>query len=342
MAARLRLDAPLLVLLWGVCTVATACGAAAPTAASRTPAPAGPTTPASVAGLNGARLGSLRNYTFTSVNSDGRVTMTWTGRVHSLTDWKVQTDSPALTTFDVHGHGWALAVGQREQVTLQTPQGVNHLFGEQAFAEQLVGLTRIAGIRVTTGAPCTVAGAAGITYHLQSPNASLVNLQAQACVQRSTGALLSYQSGVIGGSAANAVQLSGHGTSFTVTSIGGVGTIAAPAAPTGTPVPTPPSALPKTDGLPPGFPERVPAPPGRITSSARLSATKWTLQLSEPDTGALAAYEQALEKQGFAVTSHTNSAAADIAALSGGTVSVLLEQMSLPGQGVILVVTVAS
>ncbi len=225
------------LLLAAVCVAGSACGGGA-ASGSPAPAPTGPPSSgtavrsqlpsATVDGLVQARLAGLQNYTFTSVNAYGSVSMTWTGRVHSPTDWVVTTSAPAVTTFDVDGHGSAVAIGRVENVTFQSPEGINHLFGEASFAEQLVGYTHVAGIRITRGPSCRVAGASGVTFDVQAPNASIVNEAAQACVDRSDGALLSYRAGVGGGSAADATGLSGHGMTFTVTSIGSVGPIAAP------------------------------------------------------------------------------------------------------------------
>ncbi len=229
---------PLGLLLAGTCLVGSACGAGA-ASGSRAPAPTGTPTgsasrsqipPAAVDGLDPAKLAGLQNYTFMSVNAYGSVSMTWTGKVHSLTDWVVTTNAPAVTTYDVDGHGSAVAIGRVQDVTFKSPDGVNHLFGESSFAEQLVGYTHVAGIRITRGAPCRVAGASGVTFHIQAPNAAIVDEAARACVDSANGALLSYQAGVSGGSAADATGLSGHGTTFTVTSIGSVGPISAPTA----------------------------------------------------------------------------------------------------------------
>ena len=230
------------LLFGGVCLVGGACGGAAShsAASSTTGAPGSGSGSSSstsrvpsgtVDGLDQAKLAGLQNYTFTSVNSYGSVSMTWTGRVHGPTDWEVTTNAPAVTTYDVAGHGSAVAIGRLQNITFETPEGVNHLFGEAAFAEQLFGYTHVAGIRIARGGPCSVAGASGAEFVVQAPNASIVNETARACVERSNGALLSYQAGVSGGSAANAAGLSGHGTTFTVSSIGGVGPISAPAAP---------------------------------------------------------------------------------------------------------------
>jgi hypothetical protein len=343
----------LALVMAGVCVAGAACGGGSAgssaggsggSPATTAPSSGSPASSATVDGLNQAKLGGLQNYTFTSSNVAGSVKMTWTGKVHSPTDWVVQTNAPAVTIYDVNGQGTSVAIGQVESTHFQTPQGVNHLFGEPAVAASLFDYTHVADISITKGAPCTVAGASGVTYHVQAPNASIVDEMAQACVDSSTGALLSYSAGVTGGSAANAAGVSGHGITFTVTSIGGVGQISAPAASSSTTiaVPNAPTAPPASGGLPTGFPSQVPAPPGTITADAQISATKWTLQVSETSASAITDYEKTLEARGFSLTSQTSTAAGDFADLADGSIQIVLEQLSLPGQGVILSVTVGS
>ena len=334
----------------GVCVVGAACGGSSATGsagsspATTSAASGSQASSATVDGLNLAKLESLQDYTFTSKNLAGTVSMTWTGKVHSPTDWEVQTDAPAVTTYDVDGQGTSVAIGQVEPVHLQTSQGVNHLFGEPAFAEQLFGYTHVSGITITQGAPCTVAGASGVTFHVQAPNASIVNESAQACVETSSGALLSYQGGVTGGSAANATGVSGHGMSFTVTSIGGVGPISAPAASASSTVPVPkvPTAPSTAGGVPTGFPSQVPAPPGSYVVSQQLSPNKWMIQADETSASALDDYVKTLESAGFTETTSSNNAASTLAYLSKGSIQVVLEQLSIPGQGPVLQVTVGS
>ncbi len=341
----------LALVLAAVCVVGAACGGnSAAGSAGSSPARASATagsqaSSATVDGLNLAKLGGLQNYTFTSKNLAGSASMTWAGKVHSPTDWEVQTDAPAVTTYDVDGQGSSVAVGQVAPVHLQTPQGVNHLFGEPAFAEQLFGYTHVTHIAITRGAPCTVAGASGITIHVRAPNASIVDESAQACVETSNGALLSYRGGVTGGSAANATGVSGHGMSFTVTSIGGVGQISAPAASASSSIPVPnvPRAPSSGTGVPAGFPSQVPAPPGSYVVARQLSPNEWLIQADETSASALADYVKNLESAGFTeTTSSNNPGAGTIAKLSKGSIQVLLEQISVPGQGPILQVTVGS
>jgi hypothetical protein len=69
-------------------------------------------------------------------------------------------------------------------------------------------------------------------------------------------------------------------------------------------------------------------------NSARLSATKWYLLLTETDTNAITAYTAALVARGLSLTNRTDNAAGDYVTLGDASFQVLLEEMSLPGQGV--------
>ena len=296
------------------------------------------------AGLSLTRLGSLKNYTFTTSAGNGGYTFTITGQVHDSTNWETQSTAPAVTTYDVGGRGYALAIGHVISVSFNTPEGLTHLNGETTYAKSLIGYTHVTGIQIKTTGPCNVAGVAGTTYHVQSPSAdaSLLVETATACVANGSGALLSYSFGVPSGSAANAAHISGAGGSFRVNSIGRVGQIALPKLPPTTTQPTLPANAGAPPGLPAGFPSQVSAPPGRIMSSVALSSTKWYVQLTENSSAALSDYAKVLQNQGFSVTNSTNSVAADIETLTKLPYQVLLEQMSLPGEGVILSVTVSS
>ena len=346
-------SASLTLLLAGVCVVGAACGGGSAgsssggsggSSATTAPSSGSQASSATVDGLNQAKLGGLQNYTFTSANVAGSVTMTFTGKVHTPTDWVVQTNAPAVTTYDVNGQGTSVAVGMVEPVHFQTPQGVNHLFGEPAVAASLFGYTHVAGIKITKGAPCTVAGASGTTYHVQAPNASIVDETAQACVDSSTGALLSYSAGVTGGSAADAAGVSGHGMTFTVTSIGGVGQISAPAASASSTIPVPnvPTAPSSPTGVPLGWPSQVPAPPGSYNLSEQLSSTKWMIQADETNPSALADYVKSLEAAGFTETSSTNQAGFELAELSKGSLQAVVEMLPPSGGTQALQVTVGS
>jgi hypothetical protein len=321
----------------GSSTATTAAGA---TATSGT----GPAGSPGAGGLSLARLGSLTDYSFTSTAGNDGSTITVTGEVHDPTDWETHSASPAVTNYDVGGRGYAVAIGQVTPVTLKTPEGLTHLDGETTYAKALIGYTHVTGIRITTGGHCSVAGVRGTTYDVKSPgaDATLLVETATACVADGSGALLSFASGVPGGSAASAVHITGATTSFTVDAVGGTGPIAAPSGSPTTTVATLPSDAGGARGLPAGFPAQVPAPPGRILAGTELSPTKWYVELTETGATAEAQYVQALQGKGFTVVDTSNTAAGDITTLSDGSLQVLAEQMSLPGQGVVMTVTVST
>jgi len=336
-----------MVVVIGV--LATACGStsssSATTAAAGAASGSSPAASAGGGGLTLARLGSLTNYSFSTSTGNGGYSLTLTGEVHDSTDWETHSTSPAVTTYDVDGRGYTVALGQVASVTFKTPDGLTHLNGERTYAQALIGYTHVAGIRITTGGACNVAGVAGTTYQVKSPSAdaSLLVETATACVADGSGALLSYSSGVPGGSAANAAHITGATTSFTVDAVGGIGPIAAPtASSSASTTTTAPPAVGGTSSLPAGFPAQVPVPPGKVFSSAALSPTKWYVQLTETDTTAEPQYVTALQGHGFTVASTSNTAAGSITTLSDASYQVLVEQMSLPGQGVMLAVTVTA
>lgn len=299
--------------------------------------------PRSGPGLSLARLASLENYRFTSKSSNDGYSFEITGMVHGPEDWEARATSPVSElTFDVGGRGYAVVLGRVEPVHFSTAEGLTHLDGERTFAQALVGYTHVRGIRIATKGRCQVAGRSGTVYALATPRdaAGLILETASACVATGSGALLSYTSGVPSGSAAAAVNLRGATSTFRVEAVGGVGPISAPKAPPATTVPSVPSTTGRPTGLPAGFPTEVPAPPGTLLSSARIGPSKWYLQLTEKRASALEHYASELEARGFAVTSSSNSSAADLEQLAKGSLEVLLEQLAFPGEGVTLAVTV--
>lgn len=325
------------------------CGAASsPSGAHSTATPSSPASSPQAAGATGltlSRLNSLTNYTFTSSSSNDGVTFKVTGQVHSSRDWKVESTIPvAETRYDVDGRGYAVTLGQVITVSFATPEGLTHLDGEYTAAESLIGYTHVLGEKISPGGSCQVAGEAGLVYRLRSPSAASALLveTATACVAKGSGALLSYTAGVPSGSASNADNLTGASITFTVDSIGGVAAISAPRSATSTPTPSVPTTPSGLGQLPQGFPQAVAPPPGQVMSSAQLGPTKWYVELSESNAGALAQYESELKAQGFSVSSATDSSAADLVTLTKSQYQVLLEQTSLPGQGVVLAVTVQS
>lgn len=126
--------------------------------------------------------------------------------------------------------GYAFVLGHVTPVTFKTPEGYSHLDGEYSAAQSLVGYTHVAGISITAGGACSVAGVSGVTYQVKPPSAgaSIIVETATACVGQSTGALLSYTAGVPSGSGASAIHLAGASITFTVDAIGSVGPISAP------------------------------------------------------------------------------------------------------------------
>jgi len=335
---------PWLLLTMGL-AVAGCGGASNQGGAGPSPSPRATAGAASAPGLTMSRLSSLRNYTFTASASNGGATFTVTGQVHGPEDWKVESTIPvAETRYDVDGRGYAVTLGQVITVSFATPEGLTHLDGEYSAAQGLVGYTHVLGERISTAGSCRVAGENGTVYHLRSPSdaASLLVETATACVAQGSGALLSYAAGVPSGSAAQANGIAGASSTFTVDSIGTVGVISAPSKPASTPtLPALPSATGSAQ-LPASFPSQVAAPPGHVISSAQLSSTKWYVQLSESSKDAISQYQTVLEGQGFSVSSTTSSSGTDLVILTKGQFQVLLEQISLSGQGVVLTVTVQS
>ncbi|MHB8264235.1 MAG: hypothetical protein ACYDGY_10935 [Acidimicrobiales bacterium] len=319
------------------------CGSSTPPASSGTTlagGSAGGSETASTAGLQLSRLDSLTNYTFSTSSSGSGATYTITGKVHGPTDWETVSTAPAETTYDVGGQGYGIAVGHLIHIHLKTPEGLTHLDGEQASAEQLAGYTHVTGIKITKGGSCTVASVSGTTYNVQSPNAATLNELATACVANTSGALLSYSSGVKGGSAANAAGISGISSTFRVDSIGDVGQIDAPRSPPTTTASTTPSKLSAAPGLPSSFPSQIPSPPGKVVSGTQTGPGKWYVQLTEKSSSAFANYVSALKSKGFSVTGSTSSSGIDIEDMASPSFQILLEQTSFPGQGEVLAVTV--
>jgi hypothetical protein len=226
----------------GLCLVTAACsggGAPAPgrsgggrPGAGGAAAVSSTSSPSSGGGFTLATLAGLRNYTFTYSATGG---IDLTGRVHDPTDWETSDSvgaAPAVTTYDVGGQGYSTVAGfaSVQHVSLSTPEGYTTLNGEHTWAEAFIGFTHVTGIRVTAAGSCDVAGQSGTTYDFATPSADAgtFSIADQACVARSSGALLSFAEGVTGGSAASTAGLSGRSEDFAVTSVGGVGPIAAP------------------------------------------------------------------------------------------------------------------
>ncbi|MBW4030927.1 MAG: hypothetical protein HIU57_09715 [Acidobacteria bacterium] len=290
-----------------------------------------------------SRLSSLKNYTFTTTSTNAGYAFKLTGAVNGPENWETHAISPLrVVTYDVGGRGYTVALGQVRSVSFATPSGSQQLDGEFSAAQALVGFTHVAGIVLTTPGACRVAGVNGTTYRLvtEKSAASLLVESATACVATGTGALLSLESGVPSGSAATAIHLRGATTVFTVDSVGGVRPFRAPRlTPSTTVARAPVTSLPAAS-LPAGFPPQVPRPPGEIVSGVRISATKWYLQMKESSAAAIDDFARALTASGFTMKSRSNSSLEKVDLLDKGTLQVMLQQMSLPGESVLLMVTV--
>ncbi|WP_298209016.1 hypothetical protein [Ferrimicrobium sp.] len=199
--------------------------------ASSSSSPANSSSPADSggAGLSLSKLASYTNYAFTYSATGGGATTTFTGAVHSLTDWRLQASSPAVTNYDVDGKGYGTVAGFSAvtSTTFATPEGIHHLNGQYVNAQALIGMTHVTGEDIRKGGSCTVAGQDGTIYNLGTPKNSYFSIGDQACVA-SNGALLLFAQGVTGGASADALHLTGASEIWQVTAVGGVGPIAAP------------------------------------------------------------------------------------------------------------------
>ncbi|MGC9156259.1 MAG: hypothetical protein ACP5HZ_11495 [Ferrimicrobium sp.] len=188
-----------------------------------------PSAPTSGTEFSLSKLASYANYAFTYSAAAGGATITFTGAVHSLTDWRLQTSSPAVTTYDVDGKGYGTVAGLSSisSETFATPEGTHHLNGQYINAQALIGMTHVYGEEIRKGGSCAVAGQSGTIYNLGTPKNSYFSIGDQACVA-SNGALLLFAQGVTGGTTAAALHLSDASELWQVTAVGGVGPIAAP------------------------------------------------------------------------------------------------------------------
>ncbi len=188
-----------------------------------------PSAPTSGTEFSLSKLASYTNYAFTYSAAAGGATITFTGAVHSLTDWRLQASSPAVTNYDVDGKGYGTVSGLSgvTTTTFATPEGIHHLNGQYVSAQALIGMTHVYGEQVRKGGSCTVAGQSGTIYNLGTPKNGYITIGDQACVA-SNGALLLFAQGVTGGASATALHLTGDSEVFQITAVGGVGPIAAP------------------------------------------------------------------------------------------------------------------
>lgn len=224
-------------IILAISLVLSACGSTAPksgSSAAKSPPNSSSSSPSGSSSTSGggfslAKLASFTDYTFTYSASEGGATITFTGAVHSLTDWRLQASSPSVTTYDVDGKGYGTVAGLSTvtTTTFATPEGIHHLNGQYVNAEALLGMTHVFGEQIRKGGSCAVAGVNGTIYNLGTPKNSYFSIGDQACVA-SNGALLLFAQGVTGGASASALHLTGDSEIWQVTAVGGVGPIAAP------------------------------------------------------------------------------------------------------------------
>jgi hypothetical protein len=278
----------------------------------------------------------LTNYAFTYSALHQGVQFKNSAEVHSLTDWSLTSTSPAVTIYDINGHGYSVFDSIRSPDSFTNPEGATTLAGEPTWAKALIDDTHITAVRVTEAGSCSVAGASGTIVVVRSPSASrsIFALDIRACIDTASGALLSYNQGVVGGSAPTAVGLKGASEVWTVTAIGGVGAIKLPtaSAPTTTVAintPTTPEVA-----IPPSFPSAVAIPPGHLATVTTIRSSKWYLLLDESTTTAYTQYTTTLEGDGFVASSNSTAGATSIGTLTKGAYTVVVEQsQGVPGSG---------
>ena len=145
-----------------------------------------------------ARLASLTNYRFTDTSTNDGFKFEISGPVHGPQDWQTNATEPLkVSTYDVNGRGYSLALGHVNPVTFKTPEGLTHLDGEYTAARGLVGYTNVTGMRISNAGSCKVAGVAGTRYFLKTPrvDSRLLVETASACIAKRSGALLAYDVG---------------------------------------------------------------------------------------------------------------------------------------------------
>ena len=283
--------------------------------------------------FNLTRLSSLTNYSYVYTALNQGYTFKRIGRVHSLTDWSVTSTSPAVTIYDIDGHGYSVVGTIRSTDQFKTPEGTTHLAGEVVWAGALIDDTHIAQVRINEGGSCRVAGVLGTEVTVRSPLAarSIFGLNVHACIDKSSGALLSISQGVVSDSAPTAAGLKGSREQWAVTAVGGVGPIHLPPSSPASPSTSTVSSGAVQPAIPSSFPAALPTPPGTLKSAVAVSPSKWFLLLSESVGNASQHYVRTLEGRGFHVTSATNASAISVVTLSDATYSVEIEQT--PGIG---------
>lgn len=185
----------------------------------------------SVAGFDLQQLSSITNYAFTSsvVDEPTRVTQI-EGRVHSPTDWMATVTGIPLNGvvfYDIDGEGREEKGGHVSPVAFRSPDGASHLQGEGYYARVLLYDVEQMGLRLMPDRGCEVAGVSGRNYDLGHPPGSSFIEQGSVCLADGSGALLIYflRRPTSASSGTNGVTIS----SFSITQVGGVGTISSPA-----------------------------------------------------------------------------------------------------------------
>lgn len=164
-------------------------------------------------------LSSFTNYTFTETSGAGTASLTITGRVYDARDYETEVGS--TQQYYVNGTAYGV-LGTIISKTPASPTDVPPLGG---YATQVGDVAhKSLGITVKKLGSCEVANHQGISWAVGTGAVPSAYSQLyQACTDAKTGGLLSLQAGAHIGSAQAEIN-----ESFTLTSIGTVGPIAAP------------------------------------------------------------------------------------------------------------------
>jgi len=197
------------------------------------PGPAGASLPGGPA-RDLAALMRLRDFAFTTSEGSGTSGIVIVGRAHSSTDFEIDayiggSRRPARTI--VVGTKAYEVLGSLTEAVPE-PKDYWSNTGEIAAAKTWVDLQRSFGVVVRKVGSCTVAKMAGTAYtETTPPTRGIVSIAQRACIANRGGELLEFGEQV-GGSALKQIS-AGHldhlSNSFTVTSVGDVAYISAPA-----------------------------------------------------------------------------------------------------------------
>lgn len=207
-----------------------ACGSSGPATspvtkaagAATTSASAGAATNGASSGLDLSKLGSFTSYTGTMTDNGEVISV----RVHSPADWQETLGkTPPSLYIDGSAYGRSLnAQGQPVWYRNTAPPQVYEQSPYPGAAQQFAGMTKVYGVTVVRGAPCTVAGVSGHTWTIKSRSSGMLAEGESACVADQSGALLSLNTSASGSD----VPASGLSYSYTMTSVGGVPSIPVP------------------------------------------------------------------------------------------------------------------